>query len=361
MHVMHHIRQKNCRFDNTPRIKHPDKPAANRALSVVIAVLLLSSVSGGLSTVVSAAANDITRLVGEIESLNTRLAEANKEYEATRANLAVFNMRADEARLLLYETRKKLESLKKRFNDRLVAMYKSGRISVVERLFGSRDLLDFIDRAAWAEDIANEDARLVGEMRVTEAIVGQQEQDIAEKRRAQQSRFDWAAARKRELEARLAESWNKLASVDPIVARLMAQPQTELSHRINSYLAGKRSPLTGYGIVFEQAEQRTGVSAKLLIGLAAAESSCATAGSLYATNHNAWGMKGPQPQIAGGIPAAGGFCTWQDWEIAIQQSADFVKYYWGSAQMASQLAGYCETGGSGSDWERRVEGSRNSI
>jgi hypothetical protein len=141
----------------------------------------------------------------------------------------------------------------------------------------------------------------------------------------------------------------------------MQQPQTEFSHRINVYFARKRSPLTGFGIVFEQAERRTGVSARLLVGLAAAESSCATNGTLYATNHNAWGMKGPQPQIAGGIPAAGGYCTWPDWERAIQGAADFVLHYWGPAQSASQLSGYCETGGPGSDWEKRVEAVRNGI
>jgi hypothetical protein len=72
-------------------------------------------------------------------------------------------------------------------------------------------------------------------------------------------------------------------------------------------------------------------------------------------------MKGPQPRIAGGIPARNGFCTWANWDIAIQQAADFVLHYWGRAQTARQLRGYCETGGPGSDWERRVETSRTAI
>ena len=350
------LKKQNKRFDENPQMRTTDKRRTKRALSAVISVLLLLSVSGVFPAVLSATVNDTARSVGEIESLNTQLATANKEYEAIQADLAVFNMRADEARALLEKTRKKLDLQKKKFNDMLVAMYKSGRISGIERLFGSRDLLDFIDRAAWAEDIATEDARLVEEMKVTEAIAGQQEREIAEKRRAQQSKFNWAVARKCDVETRLADSWKKLTSADPIVARLMEQPQTDLSHRINSHLAKKRSPLTGYGIVFVQAEQRTGVNATLLVGLAEAESSCATAGTIYATNHNAWGMKGPQPQIAGGIPAAGGYCIWPDWEIAIQQAADFVRHYWGPAQAASRLVGYCETGGAGSDWERRVEG-----
>ena len=355
------FKKENRRFDNTPPIGKTDKRVAKRALSVAVSVLLLSCISGGFSASLSAPSNDTASVVGEIESLNTQLSRANKEYEEIQAGLAVFNMQADEARVLRDKTRKELERQKERFNDRIVAMYKSGRISGIERLFGSRDLLDFIDRAAWADEIAMEDARLVEQMKVTEAVVGQQEREIAEKRRAQQSRFNWTVMLKCDIEAKLKDSWNRLAAADPIVARLMALPQTELSHRINSYLARKRSPLTGYGIVFVQAEQRTGVGAKLLVGLAEAESSCATAGVIYATNHNAWGMKGPQPQIAGGIPAEGEYCTWPNWEIAIQQAADFVAHYWGTAQTALELPGYAAVSGPGSDWAKRVESSRNSI
>jgi hypothetical protein len=358
---MRYLEEKNRQFDNSPRKIKRGRLVYKITLPALVSVLLLTSVSGIFPAALSAADNDTIRLVGEVDSLNVRLDEANKDYEKAKADLAVFNLQAEEARQLLDRTRKKLELLRERFNERLVAMYKSGRVSGLETLLGSRDFLDFIDRAAWAEDIAKEDAHLVGDVRNTEAIVGLQEQDIAEKRREQQSRFDWAAARKSDLETKLNDIWNKLASADPVLARVMVQPQTEFSRRINTYLARKRSPLTGYGIVFEQAEQRTGVSAKLLVGLAEAESSCATAGTLYTTNHNAWGMKGPQPDIAGGIPAAGGYCMWPDWETAIQQAADFVMHYWGPAQAAMQLAGYCETGGAGSDWEKRVEGSRNSI
>ena len=355
------LKKQNRRFDKRPRIRRTGRRAAGIALSAVISILLLSSVSGGFSAVLSAPANDVARLVGEIESLNTELAQANKEYETVRADLEVFSMQADEARALLDKTRKKLERKKKALNDRVVAIYKSGRISGIEILLGSGDLFDFLDRAAWAERSAKEDARLVEELKATEAMVGGQEWEIVEKRRARQSRLNWAVTRKCDLETKLADRRNKLASMDPIVSRLMEQPQTELSHRINSYLGKKRSPLAGYGIVFVQADQRTGVGAKLLVGLAEAESSCATAGVLYGTNHNAWGMKGPQPQIAGGIPADGEYCTWPDWEIAIQQAADFVKHYWGPAQTALQLTGYAEKNGPGSDWAKRVESSINSI
>ncbi|MBU4174582.1 MAG: glucosaminidase domain-containing protein [Actinobacteria bacterium] len=97
-------------------------------------------------------------------------------------------------------------------------------------------------------------------------------------------------------------------------------------------------PLAGMGKVFIQAQERTGVSASLLVALTLAESSCATAGSLSITNHNAWGMKGPQPAL--GIPAENGYCLWYDWPSAVNGAADFIVHYWGSARTGHDLRGY---------------------
>lgn len=129
------------------------------------------------------------------------------------------------------------------------------------------------------------------------------------------------------------------------------------AHRINAYLAGTGSPLEGHGYDFAMAEVRTGVNAELLVGLTMAESSLATDGSLSRSQCNAWGMKGPQPQL--GIMADGGWCAWRSWEEAIQGAADFVLHYWGPAQSAHELRGYCE--GTPTYWIYSVEGCRKAI
>ena len=331
------------------------------ALAVLVAVLLSSFLISPRLAATTPPVNEVTRLVSEIDSINTEIAEIDRDYGALIANLSEFNSQADEAAALRRKAGKDLESKKKRLNRRLVSLYKSGKASWVIGILDSRDVLDFLDRIDLAGRVAREDAEAFGAVKTADKTIRAQENSILEKRRTLRSRCSWAIQQKNYLGRKLDECMKKLASADPVLAKVMAQPQTELSRRIDAYLAKRRSPLTGYGIVFVQAEQRTGVSASLLVGLAAAESSCATAGTYYRTNHNAWGMKGPQPRIAGGIPAKYGFCTWANWEIAIQQAADFVLHYWGPAQTARQLPGYCETGGPGSDWERRVETASSRI
>lgn len=135
--------------------------------------------------------------------------------------------------------------------------------------------------------------------------------------------------------------------------------ETVLVSRIDSFFESMNSPLTGMGDSFVQAQNRTGVSAPLLVALTLAESSCATAGSLPLTNHNAWGMKGPQPAL--GIPAENGYCLWPDWSSAINGAAEFVAHYWGAAQTGRDLKGYARQSGPGSSWLTRVEDARTRL
>lgn len=331
------------------------------AVPVVVLALLLSPCPPPAAAAAAPPVNETMRLIDEIDSINTRLAEIDRDYGALIASLSEFDSQAEKAKALHGKATRDLEASRENLNSRMVSMYKSGRAEWFTGLLHSRNLLDLLNRADLAWRVARVDAEALRSVRAAEEKVRAQELSIIEKRRTLRSKTSWAIQQQNSLKSQLDASMKKLASADPVLAKVMAQPQTELSRRIDAYFARRRSPLTGYGIVFARAEKRTGVSARLLVGLTIAESSGATAGTYSKTNHNAWGMKGPQPRIAGGIPARYGFCNWPNWEVAIQQAADFVLHYWGPAQTARQLKGYCETGGPDSPWEKRVETARNAI
>jgi hypothetical protein len=138
--------------------------------------------------------------------------------------------------------------------------------------------------------------------------------------------------------------------------QVSALERNKRASRIDSFLSKRQSPLTGTGHIFVDAEAETGVSAELVAAITLAESSCATDGSLSLTNHNAWGMKGPQPAL--NIQAQDGYCWWPDWPAAIHGAARFIHYYWGPARTAGELKGYAASGGT---WASNVEGVRQSI
>lgn len=130
---------------------------------------------------------------------------------------------------------------------------------------------------------------------------------------------------------------------------------------IDDYLARwPRSPLAGHGLEFAHAGWEHGINPYLLIALAAAESTLATDGNYWMTNHNAWGMLGPNSfTIQAGIPVHNGACWWPDWPTAIDGAARFLAHFWPGAQTAYDLRGYCE--GNPPSWISRVEAVRKEL
>ena len=129
---------------------------------------------------------------------------------------------------------------------------------------------------------------------------------------------------------------------------------------IDEYLARRGSPLAGFGLEFALAGYRYGLNPFLLVAVAGAESTFATNGALSRTNHNAWGMLGPNAFTRqAGIPIHNGACWWPDWPTAIEGACRFMNHFWPGAQTAYDLKGYCE--GNPPSWISRVEGVRREL
>lgn len=127
------------------------------------------------------------------------------------------------------------------------------------------------------------------------------------------------------------------------------------AENIDGLLASRGSPLAGYGREFARAGYDWGVNPYLLVGLAGKESSFATDGSYWRTNHNAWGMLGSCP----GVERRNGACWWPDWPTAIDGAAYFVAHYWPGAWTAYDCRGYCV--GNPSSWTSTVEAIRSQL
>ncbi len=131
----------------------------------------------------------------------------------------------------------------------------------------------------------------------------------------------------------------------------------EMAARIDAWLSHRGSPATGLGMVFAENQDRTGVSATLMVGVFDQESTCGTNGSWSRTNHNGFGMHGPRGQI----DCVGGMCWWPDWSSGISGAFDFVRDHpeWAPWQVADDLRGYCA--GHPAHWVAGVEYVRARI
>jgi len=126
------------------------------------------------------AANDqkIAQLQGEISKLQEELdktiakrKELEAEIERLKAQLA-----AAEAELAVAE--KKLAYKQEVYNKRLANVYKNGRSTALKLILSSDDLSDMIERAAFIRIIAENDAKLVNEIKEERDRIAQKIKEI---------------------------------------------------------------------------------------------------------------------------------------------------------------------------------------
>jgi hypothetical protein len=99
----------------------------------------------------------------------------------------------------------------------------------------------------------------------------------------------------------------------------------EVGSRIDTYLAGRGSPLAGYGRVFAEEAEKTGINPYLSVAIAGKESSF---GLHCFSPHNAWGM----------LTYKLGFTSWEE---GIRANFTWLKRYYGTPQSAYDCPGYC--------------------
>lgn len=76
--------------------------------------------------------------------------------------------------------------------------------------------------------------------------------------------------------------------------------EKQLIDNIDSWLAGKKSPLAGFADYMVCLSRRNGIALTLTVGVAQAETQCATdIGALDLAGHNAWGYGHPPGAVQG--------------------------------------------------------------
>ena len=136
------------------------------------------------------------------------------------------------------------------------------------------------------------------------------------------------------------------------------QRRQEIIHRVNCLLESRGSLCVGMGEIFVLAQEETGVSLALVLGIMDAESSMGRS-ALARNNHNGWGMLGSRV----GIEMKGRGCWWPNWTEAIYGAHRWIDDYCPDAQTATDMipGGYCEGASVGSAWWQTVETIRTSL
>lgn len=133
--------------------------------------------------------------------INTTQAELNKviaEKQAAEAKLGETQKHLEETQVKLDETRKRLDLRRYIFNKRLASSYKNRKINIVILLLNSKNLVDFINRFTLLSMVAQQDGRIVFDLkRLTADIANEVSQIETTKEAIEQQRAELAAAKER--------------------------------------------------------------------------------------------------------------------------------------------------------------------
>ena len=124
----------------------------------------------------------ITQAVSEADALRSRVAELNdklgrlvEDYDAAGEQLKQTKTAAASTQIALRLAQKDLSQAQLKLGDRVVQIYKRGRISVLDMLFGAASFSDLATRVGILQHVGGQDAQLVSEVTShRDEVLGQQ-------------------------------------------------------------------------------------------------------------------------------------------------------------------------------------------
>jgi cell wall-associated NlpC family hydrolase len=195
------------------------------ALGLVAAAFSAASAAGEPSSLASKEAQ-AERVLGQIRSLDSGLSQAIEAYNL--ANIKLDRIEGDlaENRVRLAIAKKNLRRSQSALARRLVTIYVTGSSnSTLDVLLGARTLDEVLNGIETANRVSNQDANVLGAVKVFRAETRARAQRLKRARARQAQLVRERAARKASIESQLAERQRLLSTIKDEITRIRAAEQ----------------------------------------------------------------------------------------------------------------------------------------
>ena len=222
--------------------------SARRAAVVTVAVLgtLIATATAAADTVTSKRA-EADRVMGQIQVLDSSVEKAVDAYNAAQMELNSLKEKERANRYHLALAKKSYTRAQKTLQARLVTLYTTGETTTLEVLLGATSLDDLLNRADTVKRVSAEDTRIVKELVSAKVSMRKMEKELAAQSSHQAAVVADLAARKRDIEAQIAERQRLLGSIKDEIARMQAaeaKRQAQLKAQAQQVAASQGSTST---------------------------------------------------------------------------------------------------------------------
>jgi peptidoglycan DL-endopeptidase CwlO len=181
------------------------------------------------------------QVLAQIQQLDVSLEKAVNAYEQANLRLGQINHDLSVNRHDLRVARNNLRKAERTLGARLRAIYIAGdENSTLEVLLGAKNLDDLLNRVDMVNRVSDEDARVLGEIKVFRREVQRRAVELKRAHEEQARVVADRAAQKAQIEAGLAQRRQLVASIKGAIAKLQAQEaarQAELARQAQARLA----------------------------------------------------------------------------------------------------------------------------
>lgn len=215
-----------------------DSILRSRVITIFIATLIAALITGVASTTVSA----------QPASTNQQAADKQAEFNQIQAQTNEINNQLDviveqynEANLALGKTEKELQSQEAQIqaaeknlsmyqlmiNKRFASVYRQGDLSLLDALFASKSLDQFLYYVELSERQSDQDARAMEKIRLVKKEIEVQNASLLEKEKKQKELINEVKSKKNEIIAQLKAKNDLLAQIKGQLADLRKKEQAE--------------------------------------------------------------------------------------------------------------------------------------
>jgi cell wall-associated NlpC family hydrolase len=190
---------------------------------------------------VSSKQAEAQQVLAQIQSIDASLEKAAEAYNAAEIKLDSIEAEQKINARRLEIARANFARAESFLQQRLVALYTSHDESALEILLGASSLDDLLDRMDTVNRVSEQDARIIGEVRMFRAEIKKREAELKRARADQARVVAERAAQKASIERQLSERQQLLSSIKSEIARLkreeaaqQARLETEARARLGS-------------------------------------------------------------------------------------------------------------------------------
>lgn len=195
----------------------------SRIIALLTVLILLFTATSALATPLSSKRAEAERAREAVEALDVDLEIAAEDFNEARSAYEEITAKVEANEAHLADLRSRIGTLETHLASRAESMYRNGPLGMLDVLLGTTSFQEFATIWDFLSDLSELESVEVAELRDSREEAELLEAELDEQREQAKAEYDTMAARKAEVESRMAERRRILAGLEEEVARLEAQ------------------------------------------------------------------------------------------------------------------------------------------